>query len=63
MVRTPEGTAPDTKNKDFKLTADVTLNNDNENGVLATIGGKYGGWVFYMRDGHLVYHYNYAGKL
>ena len=57
---TPEGAAPDTKNKDFNVTADVNLRSDNENGVLATIGGRYSGWAFYLKDGYLKYHYNLA---
>ena len=60
MIRTPEGAAPTTKNKDFNVTADVNLPTDNENGVLATIGGRYSGWVLYLKDGYLKYHYNLA---
>lgn len=51
MIRTPEGAAPDFKNKDFNLTSDVSLPSGAENGVLATIGGRYSGWSWYMKDG------------
>lgn len=51
MIRTPEGAAPDFKNKDYNLTADVNLPTGAENGVLATIGGRYSGWSWYLKDG------------
>ena len=54
--------APDIKNKNFNFTADVNLPTGNENGVIASDGGSYGGWAFYLRDGFLVYHYNYFGE-
>jgi len=54
--------APDFKNKDYNLTAYVYLNSSAENGVIASEGGRYGGWSFYLRAGKLVYHYNYFGK-
>jgi hypothetical protein len=34
-----------------KTQADVTLPTDAESGVLATIGGRYSGWGFYLKDG------------
>ena len=56
MTRMAEGVAPDTKNKDFSIVADVHLPSDSENGVLVTMGGRYSGWVFYLKDGYLKYH-------
>jgi len=38
MTRTPEGATPDTKNKDFNLTAYVTVPDGNTSGVLAALG-------------------------
>jgi len=61
MIRIPEGAAPDTKNKDFNITAYVTLSSDSDSGVLATIGGRFGGWVLYMKDGYFHYVHNYVG--
>ncbi len=29
----------------------MTLPTDAENGVLATIGGRYSGWAWYLKDG------------
>ncbi|GAB5032742.1 sulfatase [Nannochloropsis oceanica] len=62
MIRTPEVAAPDTKNKDFSIIADTYLPSNSENGVLATMGGRYGGWVIYLKNGYLKYHYNLAAK-
>lgn len=41
----------DFKNRDYNLTTDVNLPTDAEDGVLATIGGRYSGWSFYLKDG------------
>ena len=49
ITHTHTGASPDTKNKDFSLTAEVELPSDSENGVLATIGGRFSGWTFYMK--------------
>lgn len=62
MTRTPESGLPDLKNKDFSLTAQVYLPSDKENGVLATLGGKFGGFSFYFRQGYLVFHYNWVDQ-
>jgi arylsulfatase len=50
MVRIPEGSAPDFKNKSWTAAADVLIPESGANGVLATIGGRFGGWVLLMRD-------------
>jgi arylsulfatase len=39
----------------------VTIYNDNDNGVLAAEGGRLGGWTLFLRNGTLVYAYNYLG--
>ncbi|MGD9659184.1 MAG: arylsulfatase [Methylocystis sp.] len=51
MVRIPEGSAPDFKNKSWTIAAEVTIPNKDANGVLATIGGRFGGWALLMKDG------------
>ena len=61
MIRTPEGASPDTKNKDFNVTAYVEVPSTNTTGVLATFGGRFAGWTFYLKEGHLTYYYNLAG--
>lgn len=60
MTRIPEGSAPDSKNRSFSLTAELELDEDMTNGMIITQGGYFGGWGLYMRNGTLVYHYNLA---
>jgi arylsulfatase len=60
QVRIPEGTAPDLKNKSFRIGADVEIPTGGANGVIATQGGRFNGWGFYLLDGKPVFHYNLA---
>jgi arylsulfatase A-like enzyme len=50
MVRIPEGSAPNFKNKSWAIAAEVTIPEKGANGVLATIGGRFGGWALLMQD-------------
>jgi arylsulfatase A-like enzyme len=50
MIRIPEGSAPNFKNKSWAIGAEVTIPEGGANGVLATIGGRYGGWALLMQD-------------
>jgi hypothetical protein len=50
MVRIPEGSAPDFKNKSWTIAAEVTIPDEGASGVLATIGGRFGGWGLLMQD-------------
>jgi arylsulfatase len=50
MVRIPEGSAPDFKNKSWSVGAEVTIPEKGASGVLATIGGRFGGWVLLLQD-------------
>ncbi|MDF0643296.1 MAG: arylsulfatase [Nitrospira sp.] len=61
MTRIPEGSAPDLKNKSWKIGADVDVPKDGANGVIATQGGRFNGWGLYLLDGKPVFHYNLAG--
>ncbi|NES64154.1 MAG: arylsulfatase [Okeania sp. SIO2D1] len=60
-VRLPEGTAPDVKNKSHRITANVTIPDENTEGVLLALGGDTGGYSFYVKDSKLHYTHNYAG--
>jgi arylsulfatase A-like enzyme len=51
VIRIPEGSAPDFKNKSWTAAAEVTIPEGGANGVLATLGGRYGGWALLMQDG------------
>jgi hypothetical protein len=50
MVRIPEGSAPDFKNKSWTVGAEVAIPPEGANGVLGTIGGRFGGWALLMVD-------------
>ena len=43
MTRIPEGSAPATRNRSFTVTAEVDIPKEGASGVLATIGGRFGG--------------------
>ena len=49
--RVPEGTAPDLKNRDFSITAEVDVPKDGAQGVLVTQGGRFGGWSLLVMGG------------
>jgi arylsulfatase A-like enzyme len=51
MIRIPEGSAPNFKNKSWALGAEVTIPEGGASGVLATIGGNFGGWALLLQDG------------
>jgi len=51
MVRIPEGSSPNFKNKSFAVGADINVPTGGANGVLATLGGRYGGWALLIQDG------------
>jgi hypothetical protein len=50
MIRIPEGSAPDFKNKSWTIAANVHIPDSGASGVLATIGGRFGGWALLLQD-------------
>jgi arylsulfatase A-like enzyme len=62
MIRIPEGSAPDFKNRSWTIAAEVTVPEGGANGVLATIGGRYGGWALLMQDGKPGFAYAYSNQ-
>jgi arylsulfatase A-like enzyme len=65
-IRIPENNSPDTKNKSFRIVADVEIPQAGAEGVLATVGGRFGGWALLVLEGkpEFVYAYsNQDGKL
>jgi len=57
MIRIPEGSSPDFKNKSWTIAAEVTIPQGGANGVLGTIGGHYGGWALLLMDGKPMFAY------
>ena len=51
MIRIPEATAPNVRNTSYSVTAEVEVPEGGANGVLATQGGRFGGWGLLLLDG------------
>jgi arylsulfatase len=60
-VRIPEGSAPPIYQRSHSIIAALETDDDSE-GVIAAEGGSSGGYSLYVRDGKLVYEYNFFGK-
>ena len=61
MVRIPEGSAPDTKNKSWQIKAEVVIPKGGAEGMLITHGGRFAGFGLYLLRGKPVFCYNLAG--
>src|SRR5271170_7441501 len=62
MIRIPEANAPDIKNKSFQISADVEIPDGGADGVLATQGGRFGGWGLLVLDGKPMFAYAFSGQ-
>jgi arylsulfatase len=51
MLRIPEATAPNVRNTSYSVIAEVEVPEGGANGVLATQGGRFGGWGLLLLDG------------
>jgi arylsulfatase len=58
-VRLAETAAANTKNRSHTIEADISLPEKGGEGVLVAIGGSSGGYSLYVKDGKLVYHFNW----
>lgn len=52
---------PDTLNHSYKIAAYVDIPESGAEGVLFSIGGRFGGLSLFVMDGHLVCDYNFVG--
>ena len=50
LTRIPEGSAPDFKNKSWSIAAEIQVPQGGADGVLATMGGLFGGWGLFVLD-------------
>ena len=57
-VRIPEAYSPQIKNKNHTITAHAEIPKGGASGVLVASGGIYSGYSLYVKDNHVVYHYN-----
>jgi arylsulfatase A-like enzyme len=54
----PDSDAPSILNKSYTITADVEIPQGGAEGMLATLGGRFGGYGFYLLKGKPVFLYN-----
>jgi arylsulfatase A-like enzyme len=57
-VGIPVGNAPSLLNRDYTITADVTIPKAGAEGMIATMGGRFGGYGLYLLKGKPVFVYN-----
>jgi arylsulfatase A-like enzyme len=57
--RLPETAAPNTKNRSHRITVVIEMPEKGGEGVIVSAGGQSAGYVLYVKDGKLVYHYNW----
>ena len=58
VTRLSVDSAPNTVGRSFSITADIVVAAGGGSGVIVSQGGRFGGYAFYMHEGHLVFHYN-----
>ncbi|MCY1745382.1 arylsulfatase [Ensifer sp. SL37] len=54
----PVGNAPSILNRDYTFTADITIPTAGTEGMIATMGGRFGGYGLYLLKGKPVFVYN-----
>ena len=54
----PVANAPSILNKDYTITADITVPEGGAEGMIVTLGGRYGGYGLFLQDGKPVFVYN-----
>ncbi len=52
------GNAPSILDKDYTITADVTIPKEGAEGMIVTLGGRFGGYGLYLLKGKPVFVYN-----
>jgi arylsulfatase len=57
-VGIPVGNAPSLLNKDYTITAEITVPKEGTEGMIATMGGRFGGYGLYLQKGKPVFVYN-----
>jgi len=54
----PPGNAPSILDRDYTITADVTIPKEGAEGMIVTLGGRFGGYGLYLLKGKPVFVYN-----
>ncbi|WP_108659502.1 arylsulfatase [Acuticoccus kandeliae] len=58
-TRLPETASPNTKNRSHTIAAKIEMPEGGGEGVIVAAGGSSAGFALYVKDGNLVYHYNW----
>lgn len=58
MQRVHAEAAPNTVGRSFMIEADIAIDGSCDTGVIACHGSNLNGYSFYLKDGHLCFHYN-----
>lgn len=58
MTGIPQGDAPYLLNTSYRLTAEITVPEGGAEGMIATSGGRFAGWGFYLLEGKPVFNWN-----
>ena len=58
MTGIPQGDAPYLLDTSYSLTADITVPEGGAEGMIATSGGRFAGWGFYLLKGKPVFCWN-----
>jgi arylsulfatase A-like enzyme len=54
----PVGNAPSILNRDYTITALITVPEGGAKGMIVTLGGRFGGYGLFLQDGKVVFVYN-----
>ncbi len=54
----PLGSAPSILDRDFTITAEITVPEGGAEGMIATLGGRFGGYAMYLLNGKPIFVYN-----
>ena len=54
----PAGNAPSLLNRDYTISAEITVPHEGAEGMIATMGGRFGGYGLFLQKGKPVFVYN-----
>jgi arylsulfatase A-like enzyme len=60
MARVERQSSPNITNRSYAIAADVTIPEGGAEGVLLAAGNRFGGYTLFVKDGRLVYEYNFG---
>ncbi len=58
----PESVAPNIRNRSYTIAAEMEIETEEAGGVIFSQGSRFGGHALYVKDGKLVYVYNFVGE-